>query len=655
MDEKAQSGIIDSKQSSSELGVALLDGFERRRTLKSREHAPNPRLGGLYRVLFSLNQNYDDLLEEQKVGRVLKIDQAQILAVLQDQQQSYEKCEAALSFLLARAGRLFIPAIDVFAQDHAEVILKDATYPHLRASLDRLRETRDTLELIVGQRQIEAKIIPENMEKIEGELPRSIATDVSLNDVFRYIRMVDEKLDELEEDARAMGVEPLPAHPTIHERNANILSLFNRSARNLYAFYGDSFWDNYQTALSLERVHAIFNTAAKRTHRHPSDTAVFLLLQEYDSETVSYRQRMDIDEEIKPGSVVSKIIVRRAVAGITRKFSLNVEPVEAEELSALTLRLLTSRGVLKRDHEWLGLIRTAREKRRLITEHHTMTTDYLKDLFAKDDKMKQDDDNNAPKTITDILSSQRARMIRLVLSISGENNNYLEHFADKIKFDFDRVLMGAIAGFLHDYPAIIANDHPRGRAASLFMQGRLQLNITRLMAIILGVTQAQINNGSYRQKLKGVDVSQFPVQNTTSLSPGEVCLALNEAGEGQIPIIPDLSELLCGLLENRGYPLGHDGAVEPEVIPLLGKDDSVEEEALKNIAVQSISDVLSSFDSPRYEQVLRLYYFDELTQDQIAKIMRVKKERVRQLIDRAIRKLRHPQRIKLLHGLDQIL
>lgn len=70
-------------------------------------------------------------------------------------------------------------------------------------------------------------------------------------------------------------------------------------------------------------------------------------------------------------------------------------------------------------------------------------------------------------------------------------------------------------------------------------------------------------------------------------------------------------------------------------------------------AEESLNYVISSL-TEREQQAIKLYYFDELTMDETAKILNVTRERVRQIVLRAIRKLKHPARSNILQkGLKQ--
>jgi len=72
---------------------------------------------------------------------------------------------------------------------------------------------------------------------------------------------------------------------------------------------------------------------------------------------------------------------------------------------------------------------------------------------------------------------------------------------------------------------------------------------------------------------------------------------------------------------------------DDEYTPDLNKDE------LKKVMGKSIQDL-----SSREKQILHLRFAKDMTLDEIGKVLRVSRDRIRQIEQRALRKLRHPKR-----------
>ena len=99
--------------------------------------------------------------------------------------------------------------------------------------------------------------------------------------------------------------------------------------------------------------------------------------------------------------------------------------------------------------------------------------------------------------------------------------------------------------------------------------------------------------------------------------------------------------------------IAKSGLTEGQTIDILmGKTDGPEKRLLKN-ELKDMLDRLLATITEREEYVIRSYYFDGMTYDEIARIMipnPVTRERVRQIILRGLRKLRHHTRADKIKG-----
>lgn len=113
------------------------------------------------------------------------------------------------------------------------------------------------------------------------------------------------------------------------------------------------------------------------------------------------------------------------------------------------------------------------------------------------------------------------------------------------------------------------------------------------------------------------------------------CLRTDNNIEPSAPMRLD-TDFMCTPIETLyGDIFGiHDSAWEEFIIP----DDAAE--AYDYLAPKVLKE--------REQRMISLYYFDEMTLEQVGKIYNLSRDRVRQLILKGIRKLRHPQHAKVL-------
>ena len=110
---------------------------------------------------------------------------------------------------------------------------------------------------------------------------------------------------------------------------------------------------------------------------------------------------------------------------------------------------------------------------------------------------------------------------------------------------------------------------------------------------------------------------------------------------------------ITGALEFYWKDEGRPDTVDPETIEVLIERGTAEDIYEENQFVNIMNDLLNSL-TRRERKILRLRFgigmSHDYTLEEIAKMMGLTRERVRQLEAKALRKMRHPSRTRILNG-----
>ena len=118
----------------------------------------------------------------------------------------------------------------------------------------------------------------------------------------------------------------------------------------------------------------------------------------------------------------------------------------------------------------------------------------------------------------------------------------------------------------------------------------------------------------------------------------------------KVLISDQMDPLAAQIFRNRGLEVDEiTGKTKDELIAIIGQYDGLAIRSSTNVT----KEVLDSL-TPREAKVLRMRFGIEMSTDhtleEVGKQFDVTRERIRQIEAKALRKMRHPTRIRMLHG-----